>query len=750
MQTFHFDKLYSVDRIAEPCTLAIPFSPGEFQTSDSLVIYQDGSVLPSQQKITGVYSDGSVRYLFVRFLADLPANKKCTLQYDILKGAKPEQKQASQALTVSVDLDSILIQNSTISFTVKNNSASLFDTLSYKENTYSSDRFVGPFLKTDISDSLLFANYHTWRIVEEGEICVILSCLGTAIPCNPCDDSTTHLPGEGFPIETRLTVYAGKPWFEVSFRLFNSTGSPVEISAYRFSILPISEYTAGVRTCVADSNYRTSFTISEEGNPVEKSINATFLKGQGNEHFPEVFYGTFFADRIDSSCGICATIFQAHQNFPKAIRSSRDGIDIFLIPDEAAITMQSGMAREQKILLHFHDSEASMDEFDSRSLIYQMPDRALLSPAAFEKLPGIADIFVHNKNYDVEDVLISCADGHGKAYGMMNWGDAPDANYTGQGRGHGRPVWTNNEYDFPHAAFLLYAKTGIRRFLDYAIVTGTHQMDVDVCHYSENPLEIGGQWEHTHGHCVEGVMVCSHQWLEGILDCYHMTGDERFLETALGIGENVLRLLDTPMYQTEGSFNARETGWALRSLTALYTETHDEKWLGKSEWIVSQFKDWADRYGGWLAPYTDNTLIRVPFMISVAVGSLMRYYREKPSADLKNMILHAVDDLVENCIMEDGMFFYKELPSLQRTGTNPLTLEALAIAYELTGNAEYLKKGLPTYRVVLKRIAANYNAGKQIIEDAVTVGNQSPKTFAQAFIPVATYYKALERAGMLQ
>lgn len=73
-------------------------------------------------------------------------------------------------------------------------------------------------------------------------------------------------------------------------------------------------------------------------------------------------------------------------------------------------------------------------------------------------------------------------------------------------------------------------------------------MDVDVCHYSKNPLRIGGQWEHTAGHCKNGIMVCSHEWVEGVIDYYHFTGDERGLETAISIGDNILRLLDTPMY----------------------------------------------------------------------------------------------------------------------------------------------------------------------------------------------------------
>ena len=95
-------------------------------------------------------------------------------------------------------------------------------------------------------------------------------------------------------------------------------------------------------------------------------------------------------------------------------------------------------------------------------------------------------------------------------------------------------------------------------------------MDVDVCQYSKNPLRIGGQWEHTAGQCKNGKMVCSHEWVEGVIDYYHFTGDERGLETAISIGDNILRLLDTPMYAKPGEANARETGRALRALVPLY------------------------------------------------------------------------------------------------------------------------------------------------------------------------------------
>jgi hypothetical protein len=506
-----------------------------------------------------------------------------------------------------------------------------------------------------------------------------------------------------------------------------------------------------VRTCVGSSNYKTDFYVGQNGAAVNRVVDSQWLIREANEHFAEVFYGTFFADCTDGQGGVCATIFQAQQNYPKAVQADESGLAVMLVPEGVEkVVLQSGMSREQRFLLHFHTAQESLAEIDNRSLIYQMPDRPYLSSETHRTSGVWLDVFADKVDVDVEQCLIGRADGHGRAYGMLNFGDSYDANYTAQGRGGGELVWCNNEYDYPHACAMLYVRTGIRRFLDYNIASCSHWMDVDVCHYHSNPLYIGGQWEHTAGHCKDGVMVCSHEWVEGLLDYYHFTGDERGLETALGIGENVLRLLDTPMYARAGETSARETGWALRTLTALYVETGDERWLSKCGRILEDFKTWEEQYGNWLAPYTDNTVIRVGFMISIAIGSVMRYYREFPEPELKDMMLRAVDDLIENCYVEEwGCFYYKELPSLNRLGINTLLLEALAIAYELTGDAEYLRPGLETFRRTIHGSVPGAVGGKRVVQDAVLMGNASSKNFAQSMIPLATYYRAASECGLL-
>ena len=794
MLKIHFPKLYRCERRAEPCGVCIPFAPGAFPEGSRLAIRDGARELPVQTKVTSRHPDGSARYIYARFEADLPAGRGLELTAETVRG------EAEPFPGVRVERDGRRLRvdggEGGLRLEVLSGGSRLFEGLCDGRAAWGAECFAGPVLR-DGEGRTYRPAFGEWRVAEAGPLAAVLRCMGDFLET----DGSGEIPEERPRFEAKLTVWARKPWMEVSFRLINASSDPLHAASLIFAalgegeswapalnrcggrtrgdsvgegssaagrvaaeggvlettgvkLLPrLEERLAGaqVRCCVGSSNYKTNFTASA-GEPVERVIDTAHLMGEANEHFAEVFYGTLFADRTEPAGGVCATIYQAQQNYPKAVRSDRSGVYVMLVPEGVEkVVLQSGMSREQRFLLHFHGAEEPLRELDSRSLIYQMPDRPWVDPELFRDAGVAPDIFVspEKTDPDVEIALINRCDAHSRSFGMLNFGDAPDPNYTRQGRGKGQLVWTNNEYDFPHACALQYMRTGERRFLDYALASAGHWMDVDVCHYSRDPMLLGGQWEHCRGHVLDSCMVCSHEWVEGLLDYYHFTGDERALETALGIGENVLRLLDTPAYQVSGESNARETGWALRSLTALYVETGDEKWMGRAEWIAAQFREWTETYGAWVAPYTDNTLIHVGFMIAVAMGSLARYWRVRPSEEVRAMLLSAADDLIESCMTPTGLFIYKELPSLNRLGSNTLVLEALTIAWELSGDLKYLRAGLPTFR---RDIAGHGSVvgEKTVQEGTVILQGDPPKHFAQSFIPLAVFYRAAAEAGLLE
>lgn len=768
MITLTFEKIYLKERKMEPCSVAIPVKKGTLKSTKGIVVAKDGIETVSQTKATSYWEDRSIRWIFVRFLANLPGNKGTSYELyldreEFLEDRKKrnlenltktkdnlnenkDEIDYKPALTVRKESENYTIQTGSFEFTTNTGKGGFFKEVIFGDTKYHESQFKAPLLKID-KKGLCEFNLHQFRIVEEGPVCVILEGVGEHT-----------IEEQSYKVTIQLTAYAGKPWIEVAYRLFNTSNQALPIEYLNYEILAKNQTDAKnvknvevTRTCVATSNYRTSYLVSEAGETVSKKVDAEDLLYEANEHIAEVFYGTMFADYNTVEGGVCATIYQAQQNYPKAVEASKQGIKISLVPENATkIIMQSGMAREQKLLLHFHSADEDLKELNNRSLIYQMPDRPQLDSKVYSESKTFHDVFVDKKIQKVELSLIAKADSHSRCYGMLNWGDSPDPGYTTQGRGGGLPVWTNNEYDFPHACALMYVRTGTRRFLDYLLVAGRHWMDVDVCHYSDNPLYFGGQWEHTNNHVLNSEIVCSHQWVEGLIDYYHFTGDEESYKTAIGIGENILRLLETPMFQQKGEINARETGWAMRSLVALYKETHEERWLVKCDWIVGHFEDWEKEYGHWLSPYTDNTAIRVVFMISIAVGSLMRYYRIRPSENIKNMMIRAVDDLIENCYMDNGLFYYKELPSLKRLGNNTIILEALTICYELTGEEKYLTFGLMTFAQATENQNATLGGSKKIVGDSVIGPGPGTKNFAQSFLPLVSYYKAATDTGILQ
>ena len=748
------DKLYRYDRILEPCYIGFPLKKGLiFDTENiSLMDPAENALLPTQIKVTSRYGDGSVRFIFIRFLADIPANEKCSFTCNLpAAGEEPEScslkdtdfrrfnpvrvKETSDGIEVSTVDD---VSDTLFSYTLKNNSEEVFDLITADGRTFPGKQLSGPILKKSGDADVYTLKTGDWKVVEDGPVCAILKTQGTHI---------NNITKETLSFELKLTAFAGKSYTEVSYRIINDTDNPFDIESLRFQVKRNSE--GKVRTIAASSNYKTDYVTGENGEKVEKVIDSDFLMKESNEHFAETFYGTLFADFTDNDGGVCATIYQAQQNYPKAAMADADGLTLFLVPEDVEkVILESGMSREQKFLLHFHSKEEEISSLNDRSIVYQMPYRPYVLPDVQKESGVWPNIFPSKNEPKFERCLIAKADNHCRCYGMLNFGDSYDSNYTAQGRGGGKLIWSNNEYDYPHACALLYARTGIRRFFDYNIASASHWMDVDVCHYHKDPLYIGGQWEHTKGHVIDGVMVCSHEWVEGLLDYYHFTGDVRGLETAIGIGENVKKLLDLPMYAKAGESSARETGWALRTLTALYIETSDKTWLSKCEKILDDFKTWEKQYGHWFSPYTDNTIIRVPFMISIAVGSLARYYKQFPDEELKGLILRAVDDMIENCYVESlGLFYYKELPSLSRLGNNPLLLEALTIAYDLSGDSKYLEYGIETFKNNTSD-APSYTSAKKKAENSVIVGTVSSKGFAQSMIPLAGFQRALTEAGM--
>ena len=104
--------------------------------------------------------------------------------------------------------------------------------------------------------------------------------------------------------------------------------------------------------------------------------------------------------------------------------------------------------------------------------------------------------------------------------------------------------------------------------------------------------------------------------------------------------------------------------------------------------------------------------------------------------------------MIENCVLDCGLFYYKEMPSLKRNGNNTTVLEALTSAYRLTGRRKYLEAGIKTFTEYMREKSGNYSGDKYEKDGAVIVSGQSTKGIAQSFMPVASFYSAIVKEGI--
>ena len=754
MDTLYFEKLSQFDRSAEPVTVSIPFASGKLTDPCQLRIADGDEALPIQTRALATWPDGSVKWLLVHLQPDLPGNRDKILQFGVssdIGGVQPKSavtltnaedgKALPDAGTGATSPSGIRVDTGSLSFLIPGEGFWPIQEVTLDGARLWQDApFSGFALDLD-GEALASASGPVELEIEEaGPLRAVILVKGK----HRRQDGSGYLDLRG-----RITAYAGKPYVEVEHQFIHTEVEPeLSLKALRLVFEP-GETRPDSCVALGQGYYRTD--IKESTDSVSMELDAETLLYQANEHFIDSFYGDFWTDWRDDAGGVTLSIHQAHQNFPKKLEASQAGIVCSLYPDSAPpAPLLQGMAKTHRIQLHFHGSDTPVEACSVRSLQFQLPDRPSLTREWYrENNPWVEAFFPEKLPSRLISHLSGLHDGRPKAMGMFHFGDAPDANYTDQGRGRGEIVWVNNEYDRPHCCALYYGLTGLRRVLDSALVSARHWLDVDLCHYSPDPLLHGGLKIHTRYH-VTGKTVPSHEWTEGFLDYYFLTGRREGLDGARSVAENILRHMEQPEMRQPGATSVREAGWALRAMVGMWLGTAEEKWKAEAERIVKTFLDWFEEYGALLAPYTSHTMPRVPFMISLTVNSFARYLLIDNDERVKRLIVAVMDDLIEHCLGPDGILYYKELPSLQRSSPTSHALESLTYAHRITGDPKYLEVATRQFDAMGARGGGGGGGAKYVDPSgAVIAGRGGGRTFATNYTSLLLFAGEATPLGLL-
>ena len=735
MTTLYFEKISQFNREKEPVSVSIPFGPGKLNAPQFLVIQDGDTILPVQRRPLAHWPDGSIKWLMAHFQPDLPGNRDHTLTFHVAD--TPVDVAPETPVTVTETEDGLRVDTGPLQFLVPREGFWPVQDVRLNGDAIP-DSFGGFRLETDAA-AVGTTGPIDLELEESGKIRVVININGKHI---------TQAKKETINLRGRITAYAGKPYIEVEHQFIHAE----EVHEFNLKSLKLT-YTPQAygqpQLTLGQGYYRTQ--IEESVDALSMSLTAETLLYQSNEHYVDSFYGDFWVDWRDNNGGVALSIYQAHQHFPKKLDVTQRGITAWLWPDdvEPAPVLQ-GMGKTHRILLQFHRPDTALSDISTRSLQFQLPDRPSLSREWYrENNPWLENFFPENVPGRLISFFNKLHDGRPSAMGMFHFGDAPDAGYTDQGRGKGETVWVNNEYDRPHACTLFYALTGQRRVLDSGIVAGRHWLDVDFCHYNPDPLLNGGLRMHDRYHAT-GKIIPSHQWIEGFLDYYFLTGRREGWDAAVSVAENILRILQQPAFSEAGATSVRENGWALRAMVGMWIGTGEDRWRTEARRIVDLFLGWMDAYDGLLAPYTSHSMPRVVFMISLTVNSLARYLLIEEDERVKQLIVRTMDDLIDHCLGPDGIFYYKELPSLRRYAPTAHALEALTYAYRFTGDQRYLKIAARQF-AALSEMDIPGGGGKKYVDasGAVIRGQGGGRIFADKYTSILLFASEAAPLGLL-
>jgi hypothetical protein len=308
----------------------------------------------------------------------------------------------------------------------------------------------------------------------------------------------------------------------------------------------------------------------------------------------------------------------------------------------------------------------------------------------------------------LREAFVAYESGVGK--GMIDYGDT-----RGTGSGERADFWANNAYDTPWAAFLMFFRTGERRYWTRAQAAAQHMMDIDIVHHStRNQTEIGGVRIHGPQHvqygseAINGSSVApNHEWVEGLITAYHLTGSHDYLEAATGVADHILKAIEAGWIRSEynAKWNgARSLGWPLLVLTAAYDESADLRFLDGAKQIVQELHTLQMNDGSfpiWIGPYQASA----PLHNAIVMEALGRYASLTGDTLARSMYLRCADATLAAQSFPDGELMYITHPDY-RSGYRSMPWGGFHFGYLFTHDKKYLEFAYP---LVMKQIkAANF------------------------------------------
>ena len=576
----------------EPLRCGVPIPRGELASAAQTRLLDDRGVdLPAHVASTGVWPDGSVKWLLVDFSADVPprANRTFTLQYgNNVRGRSPA--------------NGMRIERSAGLATIDTGAARW--SIDARRGGRVEGRLPGvtePAL-TLVDFVITGPKGQQWRsshdsrarieIEESGPLQAVVRVRGDLV-----DDAGQSPLG----FDTRIHLFAGRREMLIEPG-FSMKAEPETLDLWSINLELSGPWTeGGVRTALnaADGTSPGAARLSVADHPAlvqggdevygcQGSYPARLTDGAGHVLAQgQQAAGWVQVGGPPAPVLVCVPHFW--EQFPKALRCG---------PKTLVVELWSAQSGGRPFVAH---AGAGKSHQVGISLGSALPERwltplhACCTPEWYCRSGAFDEVVPRREGkYSNYEAIVPAAFERMLAdragYGMENWGDVWQEGYVPKAK-----TWSNQEWDLANSWVMAYARTGQRRYLDFAHEAARHFADVDCIHAAIHPGLVGGSWMHAHtslrGHQLEPPNFAHAGWVEGLLNVYHLTGDRRGLEAARGIADYICRHApptdhhgpDGPAYHLSIQ---RPAGWPLTTLGLLYRETWEPVYLQTSRRIV--------------------------------------------------------------------------------------------------------------------------------------------------------------------
>lgn len=553
-----------VARTAEPVTFGVPLPHGLAMDTAGLRLFgPDGRPAPASFRVANRWtSDGSVQWVHCDFFADVPAGGKAVYRVRLSDSPQPPP---TATLKVTSGPGQVTVNTGPVEFTV-----------------YQTGRLLeGPGLRE--ADFLLRTDERLYKasqwpeselvVEEQNPLRVVLKRTGAHGWVDRKEKALDYV--------VRIYAYAGQPHIRLVYSFINRQGTK------------LSQF---VRL---DGLWLQARLERQPAPMLVEQLGANPRRT-----------GWFEAG------GIGFGLRWFWQLYPKGFEAKADGtVRLALFPETARPqNIYTGVAKTHEMIISFggKNLSAHLDHplhAAAEPKWYTRETKALgrlveSSPEAIRP-----EFWLLVQNYDrwlvaSRDAVLAKRDKGFEflgrkldEYGMLNFGDAMHGLVTDASRPDFGIHWDTEYYDFPHALFLHFFRTGDMKSFTMAVEAAAHLADVDISHYEpetgyHGAARTGPGLNHWTRYS-NGVFVSSESWAfyknEGLLDRWLLTGDHWSrdvgrLSADWGVNYNGLDLQS----------NTRSIGNALFAQMKAYEVLGDRKYLDRTNWIIDCVQAWQE------------------------------------------------------------------------------------------------------------------------------------------------------------